>query len=141
VKRAIPAVLLGGYVLFILDVTLLRFAHPGADWNLVPFRSMAHDLRNGGEELVVNFVGNLAVFAQQGFLLGWNLGPRGSSVRVAAICLAFSGAIELLQYASGRRVADIDDVILNVAGGLFGYLAWIGVSAAGRWRRTRVSLK
>ena len=29
--------------------------------------------------------------------------------------------IEVVQYGSGRRVADVDDLILNTAGGVLGY--------------------
>ncbi len=29
--------------------------------------------------------------------------------------------IEVVQYTSGRRVADVDDLILNTLGGLLGY--------------------
>ena len=37
-------------------------------------------------------------------------------------CLCLSAMIEVGQYVSGRRVADVDDLILNTLGGLLGYL-------------------
>jgi glycopeptide antibiotics resistance protein len=51
---------------------------------------------------------------------------------VATIAASLSAAIEALQYASARRVTDVDDVLLNVAGGLVGYSALLV------WRRARL---
>ena len=48
---------------------------------------------------------------------------RPTAARVAAACLVVSLAIEALQYRSGHRVADVDDLILNVLGGWLGGLA------------------
>ncbi len=45
--------------------------------------------------------------------------------------LGVSLLIEVLQGISGRRVADVDDVILNTLGGLMGYGCWLARSSGG----------
>ncbi|MDB5351631.1 MAG: glycopeptide antibiotics resistance protein [Planctomycetota bacterium] len=126
-KRVIAAVLLGIYLIVLLDLTLFQFPQPGAHANFVPFRSISRDLRHGGWEMIINFVGNLAVFLPLG-LLPPTLSRRWCSpLRIALISLFLSALIESLQYLSGRRVADVDDLILNVLGGLLGYGVWIAM--------------
>jgi glycopeptide antibiotics resistance protein len=123
-RRTLLFVLMVLYVLMMLDMTLRWYPenHPAA--NLVPFRSMVHDVRVGGREFVVNFVGNLVAFMPLGVLLP-SLSVRwGSARRVALAGAIFSAAIESTQYLSGRRVADVDDVLLNTTGALLGYLVY-----------------
>lgn len=121
-KNAWVVVALVVYVALILDMTLRWFPDPHPVVNLVPFRTMAHDLRWGGRDFVVNFVGNVVVFLPLGALL-WRLDPRRVSAwKVVAAAAAFSGSIELAQWFSGRRVCDVDDILLNTAGALLGYL-------------------
>ena len=74
---------------------------------------------------MVNFLGNLAAFVPMGWLLLGLLGRRRLALRVAGLSLVLSLIIEVLQGLSGRRVADVDDVILNTAGGLIGYGFWV----------------
>ncbi|MBX6313082.1 MAG: VanZ family protein, partial [Isosphaeraceae bacterium] len=94
--------------------------------NLVPLRTIARDLNVRGKDFVVNFVGNLAAFLPLGALLRRLWGSRASAQRVALAGMALSLAIELLQFLSGRRVADVDDVLLNTLGALLGYMALAG---------------
>lgn len=74
-----------------------------------------------------NVLGNLAVFLPMGFFVPILKGPWTSAFRVALVCMILSLAIETLQYDSGRRVADIDDVLLNTLGGILGYAGFVGL--------------
>jgi VanZ family protein len=47
--------------------------------------------------------------------------------RIALVALLYSVAIELIQLAVPDRSADIDDVIVNVAGALVGFAMWRAV--------------
>ncbi|MFO0954883.1 MAG: VanZ family protein [Isosphaeraceae bacterium] len=128
-RRVVPSVtalLFVGYLLFFLDMTLRWYPknHPAP--NLTPFRSMQIDWTLGGRHLVVNFIGNIVAFLPFGVLLGRMLGPKASALRVTALAAGLSAAVELTQYLSGRRVADVDDVILNGLGALLGYLILLG---------------
>ncbi|MHB1561431.1 MAG: VanZ family protein [Isosphaeraceae bacterium] len=107
--------------MFLLDLTLLRFPASRPGHNAIPFRSVIHDWRSGGSPFVWNFVGNLVAFLPFGMIpssLRWRRTGVGPA---AAFSLACSALIESIQYLSGRRVADVDDLILNTAGGMLGY--------------------
>jgi glycopeptide antibiotics resistance protein len=82
---------------------------------------MIGDWRNGGWGFVVNFLGNVVAFLPIGLLppLIWR--RRVTIWQIAFLSLAVSLAIETGQYVSGRRVPDVDDLILNTIGGTFGY--------------------
>jgi glycopeptide antibiotics resistance protein len=134
-SRPIAVKLSVAYLVVFLGLTLGGFYHPGASKNLVPFRTMEHDLRKGGWEFVINFVGNMVVTLPIGWIMPFFLGKRCSTGKVAAAALTLSSGIEFLQGISGQRVADIDDVILNTAGGLVGYGLWVGVE----WLLSRIS--
>lgn len=125
VGRGLVVVALLAYLGLVLVLTLAAFPQNHPAPNLVPFRSMARDIHEQGVHFLVNFIGNLGVFAPFGGLLP--VVRRGTTVRQVAFWgLLLSAGIELIQYDSGRRVADVDDVMLNVAGGLIGYgVFWI----------------
>ena len=108
-----------GYLTLIMPFTL----GPGVKLNLIPFAMMAEDFRLGARHVLLNLIGNLGIFAPVGLLSAVMLGPRATALRVGAIGLGFSLIIEALQWAFGRRVADVDDVILNTTGTLLGYAA------------------
>jgi len=121
-RKPIVGVLLFAYLAFVAYLTLVGFqGDPGV--NLVPFRQMENDIRDGGRNFVVNFLGNLGLFIPVGLALPV-LRARPTRVwQVAIICFSLSLIIELSQYALGRRVADIDDVLMNTVGGVAGFLA------------------
>ena len=128
---AVPAVLvlLAIYLGFILDITLLHFqGKPGV--NLVPFQAIIRDVREGGRNFVVNVLGNLGVFVPLGLAIPILRERPTRAWHVALIGFVLSLGIELAQYALGRRVADIDDVLMNTTGAVLGYAA----STSGRWR-------
>jgi glycopeptide antibiotics resistance protein len=121
-----------GYLAVLIGLTLGGFHEPRVSMNLVPFKCIVHDLRAGGRDLKVNFVGNLVAFLPMGVLVPLMAGGRRPALRVAVASFGLSLVIEVLQGLSGRRVADVDDVILNTAGGLIGYGLWLGYRAIGR---------
>ena len=120
-QRMIAGKFMVAYLMVFFALTLGGFYQPDAPRNFVPFRSIEHDIAKGGPEFVVNFLGNLAAFLPMGWLLPSLLGWRCSAAKVAAWSLAASLVAEVLQGISGRRVADVDDLILNTLGGLMGY--------------------
>lgn len=120
-RRAIASASLVAYVGLILALTLLMFPNDHPTANLVPFRSMANDWKIGGREFLINFLGNIAAFVPIGRLIPAARRRPTRARDVAIACLALSGSIEILQYLFARRVADVDDVILNVLGGLVGF--------------------
>jgi glycopeptide antibiotics resistance protein len=101
--------------------------------NLIPFHTLATYLDNLGSWFWIrNALGNLGLLLPLGLLGPIALPALDRWWRVALLALLVSTAIELTQLLVPDRSADIDDVIVNVAGALLGYMAW---SLA---RRTRV---
>jgi glycopeptide antibiotics resistance protein len=106
----------------------LRFLATNPKPNWIPFHSMIGDWRNGGRAFVVNFLGNIVAFLPMGLLPPHIVRRRTTMWRIALFSLAISLAIETGQFFSGRRVPDVDDLILNTVGGVLGY----GLSRNGR---------
>lgn len=111
------------YFTVVILLTLVFFRH--AEFqppNLVPFRTITQDIRSGGWPNIINLLGNIALFLPTGFLLP--LARRGatSSWQVALFSVLASYEIETIQYISGQRMADVDDLLLNTLGGVLGYL-------------------
>lgn len=137
VRKSVALLILAGYLALLLYLTLFQGLNPGARPNLLPLRMIGHYLKRGGWGMVVNIWGNLAAFVPLG-LLAPAISPRERSAwRVARLGLMLSGGIEFLQFLSGRRVADVDDLLLNVLGALIGYCGW----RVWRWSVARVRLR
>lgn len=132
-RRAIWLLMIG-YILFVLDLTWLQFPTPRPGANVVPLRSMIGDWKAGGQELVVNFLGNIAVFIPIGMMPALARPRRAAAWHSAVFCLMLSLVIESVQYTSGCRTADVDDIILNTAGGVLGY-GIVGMRPA--WLRSK----
>ncbi len=99
--------------------------------NLIPFRFVA-DLIQGDPLLLRPVVANVAMFVPLGFLTGLFPTHGSAGRRALAAALAVSLGVEGAQFSISTvlgytyRSADIDDVILNVAGALLGLaLLWV----------------
>jgi glycopeptide antibiotics resistance protein len=118
--------LIGGLV-----VTLQpAYPLPGqvVDDNLVPFHTLAIYWRNPDSWFWMrNLFGNLALLLPLGLLGPIALPGLDRWWRVALVALLFSVAIELIQLLVPDRSADIDDVIVNVAGAVLGYLVLVAL--------------
>jgi glycopeptide antibiotics resistance protein len=128
IRRFILAALLAAYLVFLFDLAWLRFLATNPKPNWIPFHSMISDWRNGGREFVVNFLGNIVAFLPMGLLPPHIVRRRTTIWQIALFSLAISLAIETGQFFSGRRIPDVDDLILNTVGGVLGY----GLSRNGR---------
>lgn len=113
--------------------------------NLVPFKTVQLYLRSDlGTVAWTNLLGNLLLLVPFGALgpVAWRKLDRFG--RILGAGLGISLAIEALQFAKRfvdalgmTRSVDIDDVILNVAGVIIGYVIYRMVSPWWRRRRTR----
>jgi glycopeptide antibiotics resistance protein len=91
--------------------------------NLIPFHTLATYLDNLGSWFWIrNALGNLGLLLPLGLLGPIALPALDRWWRIALLALLVSTSIELTQLAVPDRSADIDDVIVNVAGALVGYL-------------------
>jgi glycopeptide antibiotics resistance protein len=120
-RRAVFLLLLTIYVLFILDLAWFQFPSRNPTVNVVPFRTIVADWTQGGRDFVVNFLGNIVAFVPIGMVPRVVRSRRGGAGQAALFSLGLSLLIEGVQYASGRRYADVDDLILNTSGGVLGH--------------------
>ncbi len=127
-RRAAILLLLAVYVLFLLDLALLQFPTRNPITNVVPLRSIVADWKSGGRDFVVNFLGNIVAFIPIGMIPRLARPRRARAWHAALLSLSLSALIEGVQYATGRRVADVDDLILNTTGGVLGH--WASHSAS-----------
>lgn len=98
--------------------------------NLVPFHEIENYIlaiqNNRSWHSVVNLVGNVIAFMPLGFLLPL-LFPKkaGSLSRVILLSLMLSLGVELTQLVMNVGTFDVDDLLLNTAGGIIGYVVYL----------------
>ena len=108
--------------------------------NLVPFATIGAQVRSASGSALVQLIGNVGLLLPLGLLGPVVMPSLRRAPRLALVALGGSVAIELAQLAGTSirlidRSVDVDDVILNVAGALLGWLVWRTIV----WLRTRAS--
>lgn len=102
----------------------------GEKINLVPFRTISTFFRHFILDVfLVNIVGNIVMFMPWGFGLVLLWKKNQSVGRVLFFCFLITALIEAGQLFIGRSV-DVDDLILNFAGGCAGAALCAGLK---RW--------
>jgi glycopeptide antibiotics resistance protein len=93
--------------------------------NIIPLRTIIEFLTSGYNmnSIITNLVGNIIAFMPMGFLLPIVFKNLRTFFKVCTAVLSATILIEIAQYLVGVGASDIDDVILNVIGGVIGY--WI----------------
>lgn len=97
--------------------------------NLVPFSEITR-YEIGTKLFLYNVVGNIIIFIPFGYLIGNYVKPK-KFWPVFITTLIVSVVIEFVQLQIGRSF-DIDDILLNILGGIIGYLLYIGITAINR---------
>ena len=120
VMHRIFILLLGCYITLLFSMTVspeygFSFSRLGGEMNLIPFSALREPTLNA-----MNFLGNVFLFAPLGILLVLISRQCRKMIFPLLSGLILSVLIELLQLFLGRGT-DIDDVILNFLGTLFGY--------------------
>lgn len=115
---------------------------PGYSLNLTPFKTLREQFAmlaaNGllcfdGLKMVLNLAANLFIFMPLPLLLRWNF----KKIRLwQSLLIVFGSSLlaEIVQYPL-HRSSDVDDLLVNTFGGLFGcVLCAIVVHAVQKWR-------
>lgn len=98
----------------------------GGGTNLMPFKEIfRYDF--GTREFTKQVIGNIIMFMPLGYFAG-NYCKIKKISGIALITFLCSFIIESVQHFIGRSF-DIDDIILNVFGGIFGFLVLIALRA------------
>lgn len=117
------------YLAFLLENILFKYVQPwqlfqhgryfSRSLNLVPFRQIMSS--SGISDL--NIYGNIILFLPLGIYLMFFM-KRRKAVKSLLAVFGISLFFEAFQYAAAIGATDIDDIILNCAGGLFGVMCY-----------------
>ena len=113
------------YILCLFHVVTFQDINYGES-NFIPFKEIFR-YSLGSNKFIKNVLGNIILFIPFGFLSSYLLKNRKLGV-ITILTIIASGTIETVQYYIGR-VFDIDDIILNLLGGIIGFLIYIGIDA------------
>ena len=97
-----------------------------AGTNFTPFREILR-YPIGSSSFYNQVIGNILLFVPFGYFVSSLVKVR-KFTGIFKMSLIVSSTIECVQYFIGRSF-DIDDIILNVCGGIIGFLIYIGISA------------
>jgi glycopeptide antibiotics resistance protein len=115
------------YILFLFYV--VTFQDVSSSSNLIPFKEMFR-YEIGSKLFFRNVVGNMLMFLPYGFFTAYFLKTKKIYMVLISIFIT-SLTIELTQLSLGR-VFDVDDIILNIIGGIAGYFLFKLMTAAHR---------
>lgn len=122
-KKSITVVMLAGYLLALLFLTLIRGGFGIRSVNLHLFRSWREAWNNFSIKSWLNVLLNVGMFVPLGILLPLfsHKFRRWYLVFTSGFCLSL--AIELMQLWRGTGVCDVDDLFANTLGCVIGYFA------------------
>ena len=94
----------------------------GSTYNIIPFKEMFR-YTFGSKMFYYQIVGNILVFLIFGFIISEYIKPK-KIFPILWTTIIVSITVELVQHYIGRCF-DIDDILLNIIGGILGYLLYI----------------
>ena len=110
------------YILCLFQVVTFQDNNNISSNNLIPFREMfRYDF--GSRLFLKNVLGNIIMFLPYGFFTSYFLKEK-RLIPILALTVITSLTIESTQLMIGR-VFDIDDILLNVVGGVLGHYLYI----------------
>ncbi len=109
------------YVLCLFQIVTSSDDAPAYGSNFIPFKEiMRYEFLS--RLFIKNVIGNVLLFIPYGYFVGKYFVGKSKLLTFFLVLLA-SIAIECTQLSIGR-VFDVDDIILNVIGGMLGYLLY-----------------
>lgn len=132
------------FIIYILCLFQIVTFQDDVVWNnnnFIPFKEILR-YKIGSRLFFRNIIGNLLLFMPFGFFTSHYLKVK-KSYSIILLTLIASVSIETVQMAIGR-IFDIDDIILNISGGICGYLIYKILNSIGnklpKFMRTEVFL-
>lgn len=123
--------LFAAYVCFAIKIILFKtiplskaFTHPLLELrsvNLIPLRTIIDFIREPLDLVMAmtNILGNIAIFVPFGIFISY-IGKKKSLGYQTLILFLTTLSIEIVQYILALGSTDVDDILLNVLGGLIG---------------------
>lgn len=116
------------YILCLFQVVTFQDSSLGSGNNLIPFTEMFR-YEFGSRLFLKNVLGNIVMFLPFGFFMSYFLKER-KLLPILILVVIASLTIETTQLVIGR-VFDVDDIILNILGGVLGHYLYVLVLKVG----------
>jgi len=110
------------YVLCLFQIVTLSDTAASSSSNFVPFKEIMR-YKLFSNLFIKNVIGNVLLFLPYGYFVGRYFSGKSKILSFFLILLA-SASIEITQLSIGR-VFDVDDIILNLIGGMLGYFIYL----------------
>jgi glycopeptide antibiotics resistance protein len=98
-------------------------AHP---YNIIPFKTISNYIKASShinqDIWISNLFGNVLAFLPMGFFLPLLFRRFNGFWQTAGAVFLATSSVEVLQFVTRVGSFDVDDIILNTAGGIIGYL-------------------
>lgn len=121
-KRMFLIMLLVGYLAMVEFATLSRLGGTGSHgFNFRLFRAWREAWNNYSIKNWANLLLNIGLFIPLGVLLPLVFPKCGKGLRMLAVSLAATAAVETLQWLRGSGIVDVDDVFANALGAMMGW--------------------
>lgn len=114
------------YIFLLFQLLTKVEMNSGSGFNIMPFQEIMR-YEFGSRLFIYNVGGNILAFLIFGLIVSCYIKPK-NCLAPFIISLLISATVEFVQLNIGRSF-DVDDIILNVLGGLLGYLLYVGGSA------------
>ena len=114
------------YVLLLFELLTGTENSLGSGFNIIPFQEIFR-YEIGSRMFVYNVLGNILIFVPFGYFVSRYV--KASSIwQIIVLSIITSTTVETVQLKIGRSF-DIDDILLNVIGGILGYFVFVGLDA------------
>lgn len=114
------------YIFLLFQLLTKVEMNSNSGFNIIPFQEIFR-YEVGSRLFIFNVFGNIMAFVLFGLIVSSYIKPK-TVFPPLIISLLVSATVEFVQLNIGRSF-DIDDIILNVTGGLIGFLIYVGLSA------------
>ena len=115
-----------GYLLLLFHLVTSQDMQVYNGTNYIPFREiLRYDIGTSG--FYKQVIGNILLFIPFGYFVSCYCKIKGLGT-ITLVSLLSSLTIEIVQHFIGRSF-DVDDIILNVVGGIIGFLLYISLNA------------
>ena len=114
------------YILLLFELLTGTENSLGSGFNIVPFQEIFR-YEIGSRKFIYNVLGNILIFVPFGYFISRAIKTRGVATIIIDSVLT-SLTVELVQLNIGRSF-DIDDIMLNMVGGIIGYFLYVGLDA------------
>lgn len=132
------------YFLFFAESMGRTGVREGYRYNIIPFKEIKRYIKwatvseYGMKTMILNIFGNIICFVPLGFFIPAVSKNIKKCIYVLLICAISSTVVEIIQLITMTGSCDVDDIFLNTAGGIIGYICY---AIAVRIKKYNKSLK